>query len=383
MLALIEGELDPAREAAVVAGLDAAQARMVRAMQRHRSLLLAAPEVPAPPGLIDRVGRVLEREAVTGPALDAGPFQLEVHRRSSWPGRLAVAAGLALMAGGLGYWSLRLSGTTPTGPKIAIAPGETEPSPDAVAIAHQPAETAARAPAENPAGPTSVAIAEDDDIPEMSLVDFTDPLVRELEPYRAGRGGSGASLASAFIATREELAGPAAVPLGVFPDVPTSLDFEDAAQLAEEGRLVIRVRADRPALAAARLLAQADSRADKGRLWRLMPCPPPDFSMAVESAMPPVRTIDGAAGLTVPYRSPIRPTVETTLSVELDPSVPMMAIVQAELESISEGAVILDVLERPVTMAPPCSDEGGLRRWTSAPSSAVHSVVVPLVVEGE
>lgn len=396
LLALVEGELDPAREAVELAALDPAAVAKVRAMRRHRAALRGLSDIAPPAGLLDRVGSVLEREAVTGPALDA-TFPIEQYRSGApWARRLAVAAGLMLMVGGVGYWSLWLSSPsstpgvprivgTPGGSKIAMETGADNRAPETAAAKTGPKTTDIVAASHSEDRPEAAAIAaaapSPSSAPPSSVVDFDDPLQFILSQEDSASGPASDRWAAVTSIAHGESSLGMSAPLGVFREMPTSLDLEDAAQLAEEGRLVIRVRADRPALAAARLLAQADSRADKGRLWRLMPCPPSDFSTAVESAMPPDRTDDGLSGVTVPFRVPMRPTVETTLSVELDPSVAMLAIVQAELESISEGAVILDVLDRPVTMAPPCSEDGGLRRWTSAPSSAVHSVVVPLVVE--
>lgn len=385
MLALVEGELDAGREAAAMAALTPGEAARVRAMRGHRLALRSVAEVAAPPGLLDRVGAVLEREAVTGPAT----FQIEQYRASGgWARRLAVAAGLVLMAGGVGYWSLWLSRPGPMidparagreGSTIAMsgtdardaALEQTKQAGPTLTIAATPPEpvAVAAAPVEDPLA---------DFEPPYSVVDFDDPLeLAAVEPEITPSPWAGPAMVVAHVDPMVMTS----APLGVFREMPSSLDLEDAARLAEEGRLVIRIRADRPGIAAARLLAQADSRADKGRLWRLMPCPPSDFSDAVESAMPPDRTAGDPSGVTVPFRVPMRPTVEATLSVELDPSVASLAVMQAELESISEGAVIMDLLDRPVTMAPPCGDDGGLRRWTSAPSSAVHSVVVPLVVE--
>ncbi|MCC6675878.1 MAG: hypothetical protein IT436_01925 [Phycisphaerales bacterium] len=393
LLALVEGELDPAREAAELAALDPAAVSRVRAMRRHRAVLRSIAEVAPPAGLLDRVGAVLEREAVTGPALDAGTFPIERYRSSApWARRLAVAAGLMLMVGGVGYWSLWLSSTPETrrtpggsgGSKFAMNTGAGEHAPAAAPTKTDPATTDPVAAVHSEDRPEAAALAATTPrpvTPPSSEVDFDDPLQLILAQGESDSASAWERWAPTTSIAHGDSALISSAPLGVFREMPTSLDLEDAAHLAEEGRLVIRVRADRPALAAARLLAQADSRADKGRLWRLMPCPPSDFSAAVESAMPLDRTDDELSGVTVPFRVPMRPTVETTLSVELDPSVAMLAIVQAELESISEGAVILDVLDRPVVMAPPCSEDGGLRRWTSAPSSAVHSVVVPLVVE--
>lgn len=378
-LSLIEGELDPA----VLAALEPDAAARIVAMRRHRAALMTVAEIAAPAGLLDRVGASLEREAVTGPAIDHGTFRLDDYRRPTpWLRRVAVAAGLALMVGGVGYWSLWLSqGPRPSGPAIAMngETGRREPPTEE----HSKATADIFAKAERDAEPVHIAGTSDpahEPLPS-SIVDFDDPLAPLIAEADSEAGPAFMREVPGTTIAHGDTAVLSSVPLGMFQEMPGSLDLEDAARLAEEGRLVIRVRADRPALAAARLLSQADSRADKGRLWRLMPCPPSDFSAAVESAMPPERTADNPSGVTVPFRVPIRPTVEATLSVELDPSIASLAIVQSELESISEGAVIFDVLDRPVTMAPPCGDDGGLRRWTSAPSSAVHSVVVPLVVE--
>lgn len=394
ILALVEGELDAASEAAVLAALEPAAVAKVRAMRRHRSALRSVADVAPPAGLLDRVGAVLEREAVTGPSRDAATFPIGNYRAETpWARRLAVAAGLMLMAGGVGYWSLWLSSTPgPAGPAIALhQPGRDQAGREqatsktelaaaqatGLAEASRQADHGADHDAEADEPRAAIAMAQPRHAESPSSpIDFDEP---DLLPMDSAAGLAPGYPVTTISHGDSLLYSPTL--LGVFSEMPTSLDLEDAARLAEEGRLVIRVRADRPALAAARLLAQADSRADKGRLWRLMPCPPSDFSTAVESAMPPDLIDDDRSGVTVPFRVPMRPTVETTLSVELDPSVALLAIVQAELESISEGAVILDVLEHPVTMAPPCSEDGGLRRWTSVPSSAVHSVVVPLVVE--
>lgn len=409
LLALIEGELDAAREAAVLATLDAPTLARVNQMRRHRALLGRVCDVAAPPQLLDRAMAVLEREAVLGPSVsdDAvrDSFQIDqyaVPAGGAWQRRLAIAAGLALFVGGIGYFGLRLAPHRPViGPQFASAPSSSKTSGDAeLHTDPQPTEQLAKsdptttdrvsppspAPlAQEPtaSGDTRLAQADaidpdiDDSLPFSiaSAVSFddADPIELALDEPRT-------DLTPARTWAAYEDLTPAT--LSVFNEMPASLDLEHAARLAADGRLVIRVRADRPAIAAARLIGQADSRANKGRIFRLMPCPPPDFEEAAANALPPARTMDDPSGLTVPYRTPMRPVVETVLSVELDPSASTIAMVQAELEVLSEGAVVFDMLEMPVTMAPPCGEDGGLRGWNAAaPTSVVHSVVVPLIVE--
>lgn len=152
MLALVEGDtLSPARMAEIERALssDPAWVSMVRAMKRDRAGLRALAEPTCPPGVIDAVEQVMERRMLVG--LSAGipldrdePPVVIVRDRSAKPGwvrlftqdqtgrRLALAAGLLLVVGGVSYFAttwLAQPRVIGDGTKVATAPDKAFPNP--------------------------------------------------------------------------------------------------------------------------------------------------------------------------------------------------------------------------------------------------------------
>ena len=101
LLDLIEGRLSPEERQRVHAWLaaDPKLAHQVAGMVLDRQMLRSLPKTPAPPGLAEGVLSRLERGSLlTGFEQDVGAV-----RRRVWRVRLAIAASIAILAGGLGF----------------------------------------------------------------------------------------------------------------------------------------------------------------------------------------------------------------------------------------------------------------------------------------
>lgn len=120
LLDWVEGRLPPERIAALSQGPQGARlAATVRAMQGDRDTLTTLgtlgtlPAMNAPIDFTERVLETIDREALAaltqGPALeDHPPINIETYRARratpSWAGPVAIAAGVALLVGGAGYF---------------------------------------------------------------------------------------------------------------------------------------------------------------------------------------------------------------------------------------------------------------------------------------
>jgi hypothetical protein len=232
LLALVEGEALPRERAGVVAKAVAANpalARELEAMKRDREHLRALGDVKAPSGLMDSVEAALqpvfERQMLLGLAEgdnihERPPVSMVVPRRAPLLSgrRLAIAAGIALVAGGVAFTVLAPSiggGPAPmpgrSGPiaRNTQAPAEITPPQ----VAPQPETALAKGDA--PAGAIG-AVASAGDDPQYG------PL-----PSEADTG--------AVAMADTEPSDPAG------PPAPEAIGAAQAVALAAEHRLVIRV----------------------------------------------------------------------------------------------------------------------------------------------
>jgi hypothetical protein len=229
LLAWIEGELDAAREPAVLAAIesDAELAQRVRAMRADRDVVRSLGDVSAPAGLLDEVERVLERGLLLGltegepeivrvsqvrPARDDGVLGRLLFG-SPCP-RLALAAAVLIVVGIGTYLAATNLGRSyaPNRPVRSIASGDSggEGGTDPGGVIDVAPEVDK---------PVEVAIAPPDDVP-------VDPTAADTED---GSQPADMELARAIEANRAELVRRRAA---------------RAAALAAEGRLLITVHVD-------------------------------------------------------------------------------------------------------------------------------------------
>lgn len=246
LLAWIEGEkLSPEMDAAVARLLmsNPVLARELEAMRRDRDVMKSLEdEFKAPAGLIESVESalqpVLERQLLLGlqdgepveskPVVSMvrpekrGVFQTFLADRSGR--RMAMAAGLLLVVGGATYWATTMVSNTGGPRPLTVARNDAikeTPIPEA------PAKLLARA---NPAAITSDKPAVDQTTNEKMTVAVAPAKV--VEPTGApGVPGSAVSNESKSSEVETAMIGP----------VKVAVDSTLAAELAREGKLVIRV----------------------------------------------------------------------------------------------------------------------------------------------
>ncbi len=260
LLALVEGELSETRERQVLAALSTRPELLatVRGMTRDRALLSDLCDVEAPPEVMESIEAALERAALLdGPALfaDLPPAPIFMPRARS--GRrlssmLAMAAAIALVAGGVGFWAISRQGSGAgggnTGPLIAKNDSVPRPS------------------AERPATSATLAKGEPDvAVPGAHAVQGEPPV--PTEPTRV-------AFNDAPTTTKEAIASPGG-PGFVGPELPEHaaalasgvITPELAVELASQGRLAVRVRSREMA----RTISGLDSIASRvgERSWHL------------------------------------------------------------------------------------------------------------------
>jgi hypothetical protein len=399
LLAFVEGQPMPAgKRAAIAAWLagEPALARVVDGMRGDRDVLRTLPEERAPAGLLDLVGAqlepVLERQMLLGLAegknvLDHPPVSVvrPEHRSvlatlfaDKAGRRIAVAAGLLLLVGGSTYFIAQgLTGPGPVPKGRTFARNETLPAPAAPDVAPDPARAlAAKTPAEIPqeqdaTGPAAT-LAETEDVNPSPLPVMDD---------------GGATLASA-----EAEQGP-------FPT--EGIDAVRAAELAQEGRLVIRVKAQ-----SARLLTNPDLVAVRlrntrvrERAWQVEGEAPAQLASAVAHPFPadvgqrmsepePIVFVDEQRPRFQPME--IGPPVHLS---KLVPAEPKVFAVQARLEPANLSRIV-DSLKGiggevefeesssrlPQTDAPVVTPQAVLW-WTQQPAGWTRWARVPVVVD--
>lgn len=360
ILDLVEGRLSEADAQAVFSRSGrAGLSERVKQMQAHRRALQSMPLEAAPPHLAERVIATLERDALLGLAKGEpvdGHIPIHIGDRTRqvgprpWmkaaPG-LALAAGLVLLVGGGAYWSSLLIG------------GKDRPAPTVTP------------------GPLAMKTGEG---------------IAATSPAGAGTEVEtpAAALAIADSAPRSEAA-------------TTVLSSEDAARLAQEGRLVIRV-ASSSTRGIGQLEAMGNGR--NHRTWRLRKDVPAEVSstiLAVVAAAPVNPEFVGpvmAASEPERFGSVIAPLVGPRAALSIVPPrieragaaiagsyLLEMPADAASVESITtllsdrlKGEVRLEVLPESVE-APLADDAESLTWWTQPPQHWAPRAAVPLVIE--
>ena len=250
LLSWIEGEpLAASRRAAIAAWLarEPELAAQVEAMRSDRQILRGLGDVKAPAGLLDAVAGqlepVLERQMLLGLAdgkdlMDSPPVSVVRPQRSGVLAsifadpsgrRIALAAGLLLVVGGTTYFMAQAL----TRPVKLPRPAHT------IALNEAPREVTPPAPESLPAE-TFASKAEDRGALPPEAV--------PLEPVPSTTFAEATRLAQYAESEPEmELAG-AIEPPAMGPFIPEGVDAVRAAELASEGRLVIRVKSEETSL---------------------------------------------------------------------------------------------------------------------------------------
>lgn len=361
---LVEGLL-PASEAERVRRALAQSpqwSRRVAQMESHRRVLALIPDEPPPTDLLDRVQAALERDAllslshderntpsivVMQPARDGGVLARLAPRL--WR-PLAVAAGIALLALGGIYWARNLSrhGASP-------APVVLHPTPDEHATAIAMADPSAEPPVITPEAPA-------EDAPTgMSLAE-AEPTRPDLTPGRA-------------------------------------------LALAREGRLLVRVIAEKASAAESAIAAIASLRGDPVRGLTVEREVPAEVLAAVSQPRP---VVVGPASRQRPEAAlaserPITPfdplalvppgVLSPWLPIELPPALGRTFVLElpgtpASLDAMHRalGArlgrqvrIVYEELTAPAVPAP--VDAASLLWWTGPASTWAPRLAVPLVVE--
>lgn len=293
LLAWVEGEPLPRdRELAVARALEAdkALARRLEAMRRDQAVLCSMPEVACPPGLVRAVESqlqpMLERQMLLDlrdgasvhdhiPISIVQPVKKSIvaaFLRDRVGRRLAMAAGLLLVVGGVSIWAT-MSFSQWTTPKPVLATNSKELKKDNAARMTEASPIPAAA---APDSGTSIAMGDakrstsqaapeasktGSDVGESTLAAAdrpAEPLLPTVEPE------------SPLVASNPEPEFAAAANVETSPDIDTAR----AVELAQEGRLVIRLRATDPTIATQpSRVADRIKRADSS-MWRLGGEPP-------------------------------------------------------------------------------------------------------------
>jgi hypothetical protein len=187
-----------------------------------------------------------------------------------------------------------------------------------------------------------------------------------------------------------------------------SAEIRKALALAEEGRLVIRVRTPSGARVAGKMdaLAASASRRDPTRAWRVEGDVPPQILASITSsgpalnvaerrvsAMPTIASTDPQEvgremGLTVPPRMVRESLPAVTAPVaacmaEFRPTAPTLQALVAALSQKLGGEVILtEASERQALAADP-ADASGVVWWTQPSGNWGKWISVPVVVEAQ
>lgn len=371
LLDVIEGRpLAPAARARVEACLreDPQLAAQVASMRADRALI-AAGLPAAPAGLLEAVEQALEREALLGlarsearvaapiPVQRIEPIRVSVFRRPMTRA-LAVAAGLAVVSGVAWVMTSSRPGRVQPDGGAALALNRATPSAEP---ARQPMALSMSAPQDEPAALADVAAGA--------------PAV--------------ADQAATLDALEADAAAPAAMPIA------------EAARLAGEGRLLIRVRGlDRDRLS---LLARADARrpasaarwldADTDQSGRVLAAaaaaaPRPSALAAAETG-PDVRSVAGDRAPRVDSSRAASPSAAVAPSAPLPPPRVLLAAVpptdaalsalRAQIEAAG-GRVTLEALPAALPIDLP-RDPLTILWWTLPPEAWTPPVAVPVLAE--
>lgn len=385
LLAWIEGELDAAREPAVLAAIesDAELAQRVRAMRADRDVVRSLGDVSAPAGLLDEVERVLERGLLLGltegepesvrvsqvrPARDDGVLARLLFG-SPWP-RLALAAAVLIVVGIGTYLAATNLGRSyaPNRPVGPIASADNPPD----AGKDDPGVVVGTAPkADKP-----VDIAQPDDVPPDQVVADAEDDSEQAD----------LELARAIEANRAELVRRRAA---------------RAAALAAEGRLLVTVHvadaegwvqkldvlADRThrssgnwrfAGPASKQLA-SELRATRFRYPELVPgMPTAPVGPLLASATEPSGVVR-----VVPVErvtQPVGPRVVDVRLIDLRAQPETLISVLSELASSLDGRVEFEATDMTIPTEP-VLDPSAVLWWGGSSADWAKRVHVPVVVE--
>jgi len=354
MLAWIEGEPDSGLAEKAIARDESLRPRL-EAMRGDAEALASLEPAPAPPGLVEAAMRAaepaLEREALLGlaegePLIDRPPRPNLPRHSIPFPvGRvlkpLAVAAGVALV-GGVSVWAVlkaveavRSFEWQQQAPDRPLAMDDARPTPEG-----------------NEGGSTNESV-----------------------PASADEGTGGARLA----ATDDP------------PPEPARMDFERAAALAAEGRLVIRVRT----FDVARALASMEER---GRDATLSPAVPAELAAAITTPAPrpgPRRAAPEPRAVIADRESselpdPVEMDRPEPIVVEVEPIVRLavvrpragdLAALLASLEGDEHHALRLEEAAEPLLDPAPPPTRETVFWWTLPPEDWGERVRVPIVIE--
>ncbi len=393
LLDFVEEQLPSQRRAEVAAALvqDPVLARLVAGMIADRGDLRALGNVGAPAMLLERVEAALEREALLGlasgePTSDRLPVSAVVPARPNvwrvfWENtlarRLAVAAGLTLTASA-GIWVFySVAGpAAPLGPSVAGRSGTG--NGDEGGVSEPGGGDIASMPAENESPEGEMALAERDGSVGVEGA-ATEPM--GAEPVAIADAGD---------------AGPA--------DAASPITAAQAVELAQEGRLAIRVRAADPEAAAARIDLIAAAQAGREARWRsLDPSARPAVALAVAAGATPGRSNGNVSARqeappahasensqSPPVPSVTRPqdqspaavarTIKPLYTVELDARerdlTALLSLLTRERAQRAEFVALPAPIETPPSLEP-----GAILWWGRGPANWVKRASVPIVVE--
>lgn len=388
LIGWVEGTLPAARDRMLRAELtrNPALALRLQAMTQDRAILTSIPDEPAPAALLAAVQEAIERQT-----LFADAPALKIDRPSRWSRwalrpNMAMAAGVALVITGGVYWAMVFSNASPVVRNM--------PSHDVPSVAVGPTT-------QNPE-PRNAANGGSSGVTEIAPVLASDT-TGELLPMQGDFAYSGSdtqTLALAEAVMKAE-SGPPRRPL----DARTA-ELRRALELAEQGRLVIRVRTPAGTRVAGKMdaLAASASRRDPVRAWRVEGDVPPALLASLTNAGPMTsleeRTVTASptlassepqdvgrqAGVTVPTRV-VRDTLPAVSSpaaacmAEFRPTAPTLQALVAALSQKLGGEVILSEASSPQPITSDPADASSVVWWTQPPGTWGKWITVPVVVE--
>lgn len=380
----VDGSLSDAQVQALIdaSGRSDLPQRMAQ-MQRHKVLLATTLPERAPRDLHDRVLAALERDMLLG-AVEAerssatetpapqlklvgeGPARVE-RVASRWMPRMAMAAGLLLVVGGVSFFVVK-----------AISLSSRPLVKNQIAQGPQPAPTETNT--TNPASGTQIAIAEKTETAPLAAGDT--PSASTADAASTLASSARIESASASLEPRVDLKG---VPL------------DRAAQLAAEGRLAIRVVTEDTRGLAAFEQAGAAPLNSPNRPWRVTKQVPAQIVASVlPSVLPRASGMNDPRILAAEMVAPMAGLAMHPLlaSTQADPafsrvrasylvSVPAseagLDVLRTALRSRLKGAV--EFFELPEAVQAPSADTSrDLLWWTQSPSQWTPRATVPTVI---
>ena len=388
----VEGTLPAARDRILRAELtrNPVLASRLQAMTHDRAVLSSIPDEQAPAGLMAAVQEAIERQT-----LFADAPELKISRASAWSRwasrpNMALAAGIALVLTGGVYWTMVLSNSNPI---IRNVPPEVENPTFATNAGASPSTVGPSVP--EPAG---------SGVSDIMLASMTEPAGSDLRS-RSELAYANSDMETLALAEAVMLAehGPPRRPLDA-----KSAEIRKALALAEEGRLVIRVRTPSGARVAGKMdaLAASASRRDPVRAWRVEGDVPQQLLASITSSGPALNVAEHAVsamptmassdpqeigremGVTVPSRM-VReslPAVSAPVAAcmaEFRPTAPTLQALVAALSQKLGGEVILtEASERQAVTADP-ADASSVVWWTQPSGNWGKWISVPVVVEAK